>query len=195
MYSRISPFDCTFHWKSNLQSQTLNIIRFQSNLSNSSYWLAWNRSCILRANDRNSESIKTKANKKWKIRPFFTTWQWSQNFKQLLLQIVSPLDILNILTEKNKKNKSRNKHVFYMFVLILTIFSCQGRKPVFNQDISILRQSKDVWSEKDQLWLLKLLYEDCFVHIAAMKRKDPLSVSQNEAKIIYSNEFLLLGLC
>lgn len=84
--------------------------------------------------------LKTKANKKWKISPLFTTWQRSQNLKQLLLQIVSPLDVLDIFTEKKKKKKkSRKKHVFYMFILIFMIFSCQGRKPVFNQDACILR--------------------------------------------------------
>lgn len=71
--------------------------------------------------------------------------------------------------------------MFYMLILILMIFSCQERKPVFNQDICILRQSKDVWSEKDQLWLLKFMKINFFVHILAMKRKEPLSVSQNEA--------------
>lgn len=63
------------------------------------------------------------------------------------------------------------------------IFSCQGRKPVFNHDICIFRQSKGVWSEKDQLWLLKFMKINFFVHILAMKRKEPLSVSQNEAII------------
>lgn len=39
------------------------------------------------------------------IRPLFTTWQWSQNLKQLFLHSVSPLDFLDILREKTKEGK------------------------------------------------------------------------------------------
>lgn len=74
-------------------------------------------------------------------------------------------------------------------------FSCQGRKPVFNKETRILRQSKDVWSEEDlaseiTLWKLIVLS----TYLQWREKNHCLSANMRQWKLIYSNEFLLLGL-
>lgn len=56
------------------------------------------------------------------VRPLFTTWKWSQNLEQLLLHIVSPLDVLDIFTEKNKRRKVETTMCFIYLSWYLCFF-------------------------------------------------------------------------